>query len=525
MNHSRHQSIRAVQPLNLSQSLATLLKGIVTVSPREDCIVSSITQDSREVVKGSLFVALKGLSQHGLKYAEEVQKQGASAILWEADATENDLESYVANLVIPCLAVSNLRSHLGLIADRFYHSPSQSLNVIGITGTDGKTSVSHFLAQSLDDCAVIGTIGTGIPGKLQKATHTTPDVLSVHKTLAELKSQGIRSVAMEVSSHALDQGRVDQVDFDVAVLTNLSRDHLDYHKTVEAYAEAKAKLFDWSGLNKRVINLDDAFGQKLLKKGGDGYLYSITEPESSANRFKSDKRRLSAKITAKNARFSETGISATILLENPSAKKQKNEQGELNVKVLGRFNLSNLLATLATMLALGESLDTALQRINQVQTVEGRMQKVSDSDVLVVVDFAHTPNALETVLKALREHTRKQLICVFGCGGDRDAGKRPLMAAVAEAQADVVITTDDNPRTEDPEKIMQDIMAGFRQPQRVTVEHDRAAAIQIALQQAGKGDVVLIAGKGHEKVQITANGTIPFSDQEQASRVLQEMAA
>ena len=498
-------------PVNLS----ALLKGIVDVASEtqeKDCIVSSITQDSREAFDGCLFVALKGLHQHGLKFAEQVQEQGACAIIWESD--ENISSPDRLGLNIPCIEIANLRAHLGLIADRFYQSPSKSLNIIGITGTDGKTSVSHFLAQSMDDCAVIGTIGLGKLDNLQKATHTTPDVLSVHKTLAELKEQNIKTVAMEVSSHALDQERVANVQFDVAVLTNLSRDHLDYHKTLEAYAEAKAKLFSWSDLKDVVLNIDDAFGQKIAKKGGGGFTYSIADYDTNSP----------ASLIASNAEFTEKGIRAII--------HHADQQGELNTAVLGRFNLSNLLAALGTMLVLGVSLEDALARLNKVHTVEGRMEKISNgstgnanTNVLIVVDFAHTPNALKTVLKALREHTQQSLICVFGCGGDRDAGKRPLMAAVAEKFADKVIATDDNPRTENPQKIMADIVSGFKQAEKVTIEHDRAAAIQFAVKQAKTGDVVLIAGKGHEKVQILATGTIPFSDQEQANKVLQELAA
>lgn len=493
----------------LPLDLSVLLDGIVAMPQEKDCIVVSITQDSREAFRGSLFVALKGLQEHGLKYAMQVQEQGASAIIWEPDDGVTSPDGL--GLDIPCIEIKDLRSHLGIIAERFYQSPSQSLNMIGITGTDGKTSVSHFLAQAITDCAVIGTIGIGRLDSLQKATHTTPDVLSVHKTLAELKEQGVKTVAMEVSSHALAQGRVANVKFDVAVLTNLSRDHLDYHKTVEAYAEAKAKLFSWPSLKERVINRDDNFGQEIYKNEGGGLSYWIENTDNEYDESSSNS------LVASNAKFTEKGITATI--------NYGNQQGELNAAVLGRFNLSNLLATLGAMLALGMSLENALEQVKRVSTVEGRMEKVSDAEVLVVVDFAHTPNALENALKALREHTQQRLVCVFGCGGDRDAGKRPLMAKIAEENADVVIATDDNPRTEDPQYIMSDIMAGFKLPEKVTIEHDRATAIQYALQQADKGDVVLIAGKGHEKVQILSTGTIPFSDQEQAHKFLQELAA
>ncbi|PID33698.1 MAG: UDP-N-acetylmuramoyl-L-alanyl-D-glutamate--2,6-diaminopimelate ligase [Thiotrichales bacterium] len=482
--------------------LSVLLAGIVKVAPEMDCDVTSLTLDSREVEAGALFVALKGTQQHGLDYAEAVSKQGAVAVIWEADHSTESTQ-----LAIPQFEVENLRAHLGEIASRFFGAVTQTLNIIGITGTDGKTSVSHFIAQAMDNSAVIGTLGIGSLDKLRAATHTTPDVISVHKSLAELKAENIETVAMEVSSHALDQGRVAGVEFDVAVLTNISRDHLDYHKTLEAYVEAKEKLFNWKGLKAIVVNLDDNFGKKMASKWGGVIAYGIGELADVSAHY----------LMAVNAKFTHKGITADI--------HYAGEQSTLNVSVLGRFNLSNLLAALGAMLALGDSLKSAVEKLNQVETVAGRMEKVADSDVLAVVDYAHTPNALETVLKALREHTQNNLICVFGCGGDRDAGKRPLMARIAEDNADIVIVTDDNPRTENPEVIVKDIVAGFVRSSSFVVEHDRASAISRALTQAKPGDTVLIAGKGHEEIQILATGSIPFSDRDYAKKVLQELAA
>ncbi len=497
--------------------LSFLLNDLVDVSEREDVSLSAITLDSREVKNGTLFVALKGTVQHGLDYAEAAEKSGAIAIIWESDEHVS-----VADLSIPQFEIEDLRQQLGLIADRFYGSPSKKLNIVGITGTDGKTSVSHFMAQSIENCAVIGTIGLGRLDNLQQAKLTTPDVLTVHKNFAEMKQQGVSTVAMEVSSHALDQGRVADVSFDVAVLTNLSRDHLDYHKTLEAYAEAKEKLFSWPSLKAIVINFDDAFGQKIAKQRiGKKGLHKKAEKWGGVLSYgigsKQDYPQDS--LVAEQANFSNKGINAQIHYQG--------QVGELTANVLGRFNLSNLLAALGAMLALGESLEEALIQLSKVETVAGRMQKVTNSntDFLTVVDYAHTPNALQTVLKALREHTENKLICVFGCGGDRDSGKRPLMAAIAEEFSDVVIVTDDNPRSENPQEIMQDIVAGFKETKKVTIEHDRATAIKRALKKAKNGDAVLIAGKGHENVQILATGSVPFDDREQASKVLQELAA
>ena len=486
-------------------TLSSLLQNIVDVPM--DAPVSSMTQDSREVKEGCLFVALKGTQQHGMAYAKLAEEQGAVAIVFEAD---EDLEKVVTT--IPQFEITDLRDSLGLIADRFYSSPSQSLKMVGITGTDGKTSVSHFMAQAINNCAVIGTIGLGLLDDLKTATHTTPDVISVHKNLQAMKQQGIDTVAMEVSSHALDQGRVAGVSFDVAVLTNLSRDHLDYHKTVEAYGEAKEKLFHWSGLKAVVLNLDDEFGRKIAE--------NINQAQTVVGYGIGDAKNYPAgSLVAVDTKFTVNGICAVV--------EYGSQKGQLAVSVLGRFNLSNLLAALGAMLGLGVDFNDAVAQLNKVQTVAGRMEKIGNNSMLTVVDYAHTPNALESVLKALREHIENNanLICVFGCGGDRDAGKRPLMASVAEKFADVVIATDDNPRTESPKGIMQDIVAGFEEPEQVTIEHDRSTAIYKALKQAKSGDAVLIAGKGHENGQILATGTIPFSDREQVEQVLQELAA
>ncbi|MEE9310440.1 MAG: UDP-N-acetylmuramoyl-L-alanyl-D-glutamate--2,6-diaminopimelate ligase [Cocleimonas sp.] len=488
-------------------TLSQLLENISDVSASKDLSITSMTQDSREVTKGCLFVALKGTQQHGMDYAIRAEMLGAAAIIFE---TDEKLE--LPETEIPQFEIDDLREVLGVIADRFYSAPSQSLKMVGITGTDGKTSVSHFMAQAINNCAVIGTIGLGLLDNLQTATHTTPDVINVHKNLQAMKQQGIDTIAMEVSSHALDQGRVAGVNFDVAVLTNLSRDHLDYHKTVEAYGDAKEKLFHWSDLKAVVLNLDDEFGRKIAQKVNDtqtvvGYGIGNIEEYPAGS------------LVAVDTKFTVNGICAVV--------QYGSQKGQLAVSVLGRFNLSNLLAALGAMLGLGIKFNDAILQLNKVQTVAGRMEKVGSSSALTVVDYAHTPNALESVLKALREHIENDanLICVFGCGGDRDAGKRPLMAATAEQYADVVIVTDDNPRTESPEAIMKDIVVGFKNQQSIIIEHDRSTAIYKALKQAKSGDAVLVAGKGHENGQILAAGTIPFSDREQVKQVLQELAA
>jgi UDP-N-acetylmuramoyl-L-alanyl-D-glutamate--2,6-diaminopimelate ligase len=493
-------------------------------------VVQGITLDSRRVQQGMLFVALAGTQQHGLHYAKAAQDQGAVAILWEK--TEQAIE--MPELAIPSFGLPNLRQVLGRLASLFYGHPSQSLHMIGITGTDGKTSVSHFIAQALQTeqsdekpCAVIGTIGIGLPHQLQTATHTTPDVLRVHQVLAAQQQAGVGAVAMEVSSHALDQARVNAVAFNTAVFTNLTRDHLDYHKTLEAYAAAKAKLFYWSGLNAVVLNLDDAMGQRLyadlIDKSVQCIGYRIANEEIITPR--------KHELIATQAHFDHQGIHALVSMCDESGAVR---QQSLHAKILGRFNLSNLLATLGALLAKGLRFPSAIQRLSHLQTVTGRMQKIlldeqqnpqAGDYPLVVVDYAHTAGALASALQALQEHTEagKRLICVFGCGGDRDQGKRPLMAQAAEQYADVIIVTDDNPRSESPEAIFADIKTGFTPLATVTFEHDRALAINLAIQQAVVGDVVLIAGKGHETVQIVADQQIPFADEDYAKQALARM--
>ncbi|WP_245923045.1 UDP-N-acetylmuramoyl-L-alanyl-D-glutamate--2,6-diaminopimelate ligase [Leucothrix arctica] len=487
----------------MSCSLSYLLEGVSGVSSSVDeTQVTSMALDSRKVTVGCLFVALQGTQQHGLSYALKAQSLGAVAIIWEFNEFVE-----VPELTIPVIAIKDLPASLGGIAARLYDYPSQQLQIVGITGTDGKTSVSHFLAQAMNacggSCAVIGTLGIGNPNALEKATHTTPDVITVHESLQRLSKRGSRCVAMEVSSHALDQQRVAGVGFDVAVLTNLTRDHLDYHGTVEAYADAKAKLFLEHSPKSAVVNLNDAFGVKLAAElvGSETKVigYAIGQPSDFSE----------TTLVATGASYDHNGLSASIHWQG--------QQYSLRVGVLGDFNLSNLLAVTGALIALDYTAADAVAALEALHTVPGRIEKVTtdqSQDFLTVVDYAHTPGALSSVLGALRVHCSGKLICVFGCGGDRDKGKRPLMAEVAECLADVVIATDDNPRSEDPESIMADVIAGFKQPEKVFIEHDREAAIQLAVEQAQAGDVVLVAGKGHEQVQIINGTELPFDDRE-----------
>jgi len=495
-------------------TLAELLQGYNINLPPLAKKVAGLCLDSRHATPGAVFIALRGAREHGIDYALAAVAAGAIAVVYEPEGANS-----LPDVDVPCVALPDLAQHLGAIAARYYAQPSARLSVIGVTGTDGKTSVTHFIAAALQaagqQAAVLGTLGIGQPGQLRRATHTTPDAIRVQHALHDLLAQGQQAVAMEVSSHALHQGRVNAVDFDVAVLTNLTRDHLDYHGTVEAYAAAKQQLFHWPTLKHVVLNLDDEFGEKLAAELAEAAVQVIGYGVGAAKHYPV------GSVIATHAAFTSTGIRADV--STPMG------EGVLQAAVLGRFNLHNLLAALAVLLAQGFTLPVALHALQQVQTVPGRMERVMSPEVaaerLVVVDYAHTPGALEQALQALRMHTQGRLWCVFGCGGDRDTGKRALMAEVAEQLADQVIVTDDNPRTESPEAIFAAIRDGFRNSTTVRFEHSRSQAIQLAVRHAQAGDAILIAGKGHEAEQILADRIVPFDDREQAARVLQECMA
>ena len=405
----------------------------------------------------------------------------------------------------PLIPVKGLIGQLSEIAGRFYGEPSRLLDLVGVTGTNGKTSVTQLVAQALDllgqRCGLIGTLGTGFYGALESGRLTTPDPLAVQSTLNNLQKAGARAVAMEVSSHALEQGRVAALAFDIVVMTNLSRDHLDYHGSMEAYKAAKARLFDWPNLRCRVVNLDDDFGRELAVQAGESRVisYSLSDPEAT--------------LYCREATFDDDGVRAVLVTP----------QGEhmLRSRLLGRFNLSNMLAAVGTLLAMEHPLDEILKVTAKLEGPIGRMQRLGGGDKpLVVVDYAHTPDALEKVLQALRPHAKGQLACLFGCGGDRDRGKRPLMAEMAERLADRVIVTDDNPRTEDPLVIFEDIRPGFADPDAVTFISGRGDAIARAIADATVDDVIVLAGKGHEDYQEINGQRHDFSDLVEAEKAL-----
>ncbi|MEW9679802.1 UDP-N-acetylmuramoyl-L-alanyl-D-glutamate--2,6-diaminopimelate ligase [Pseudomonas sp. TE50-2] len=465
-----------------------------------DPLIRELTLDSRAVRPGDLFLAVPGAKVDGRTHIADALARGAAAVAYEEQGA-----SVLPLTDAPLIPVKGLIGQLSQIAGRFYGEPSRQLDLVGVTGTNGKTSVTQLLGQALDAlgrrCGLIGTLGTGFYGELQSGRLTTPDPIAVQSTLNDLKKGGAKAVAMEVSSHALEQGRVAALDFDIAVMTNLSRDHLDYHGSMEAYEAAKAKLFAWPSLRARVVNLDDDFGRRLADAPATSRLISYSLQDSAATLF------------CKEAVFNDDGVRAVIVTP----------QGEhvLRSRLLGRFNLSNMLAAVATLMALDYPLDEILKVTPQLHGPVGRMQRLGGGDKpLVVVDYAHTPDALEKVLEALRPHAHGKLLCLFGCGGDRDAGKRPLMAAVAERLADRVLVTDDNPRTEDPQRIFDDIRPGFAQPDSVEFVAGRGLAIAHLVATAAAEDVIVLAGKGHEDYQEINGERHDFSDLVEAEKAL-----
>lgn len=461
---------------------------------------AALTADSRKVHPGDIFLALPGQVHDGRDHIPAAIQAGAAAIVWVPKGYVWPAEASIAHFPLP-----ESLDAAATLAALWWGEPSAALWMIGITGTNGKTSCSHWLASALDGLgrktATIGTLGNGFTGALEGSSHTTPDAVSLQGLLASYRDQGAAGVAMEVSSHALDQGRVAGVAFDVAVLTNLSRDHLDYHGDMAAYAHAKARLFDWPGLKAAVLNRDDEFGQRLLQdlRGGPARTLSYGIETGDIHCIRLD--------------LSAAGLSMRVATPWGT--------GELAAAPIGRFNAANLLACLGTLLASDVSLDAALEALSRVSPVDGRMQRLGGAGLPdVIVDFAHTPDALDKTLATLRDLTKGRLICVFGCGGGRDKGKRVLMGSIAARLADRCIVTSDNPRNEEPADIVADILEGMPPGQHIQL--DRAEAIRQAIAEARPGDVVLIAGKGHEDYQEIKGVRRPFSDLVEATRALKE---
>jgi UDP-N-acetylmuramoyl-L-alanyl-D-glutamate--2,6-diaminopimelate ligase len=486
--------------------LAWLLAGLVS-APR--LAVRDLRLDSRAVRPGDAFVAVAGRATHGLDHVADAAARGAVAVLW--DPTDGRTPPVLPEGVA-AVSVPGLRPELGDLADRFYGEPSLDVAVTGITGTNGKTTSAWLLAQGLGaDGAYLGTLGAGRPPAVAPATHTTPDVVSVHRTLRALARAGARTVAMEVSSHALDQERVAGVRIPVTAFTNLTRDHLDYHGSMEAYGAAKRRLFAHPGVEHAVINIDDPFGRELAGTLADGI--TLTRVQSRGRPPERGRFVAATGIASSAAGLEIAGLTH----EGPFT---------LRSALVGAFNVDNLLLVLGLLLAARVPLVRALEGLAAAAPPPGRMEafRVGADGPLIVVDYAHTPDALSKALEALRGHVRGQLWCVFGCGGERDPGKRPLMAAAAEALADQIVLTDDNPRGEDPARIVAMLQAGLTGRVPARVERDRARAIELAVAGARAGDAVLVAGKGHEDYQIYGAETRHFSDRELAATLARRAA-
>lgn len=486
-------------------------------------VVSGLTLDTRQLNPGDVFIALSGSRVDGRNYIAAAIERGAVAVLVEADKDWQGID-WLGQ--VPVVAVASLAQQVSTIAGRFYGDPSAHFRLVGVTGTNGKTTCSLLLGQLCallqERAGVVGTIGFGVLDTTALAPFnqqlnaltttglTTPDAVSLQRILAQLRDHSVAAVAIEVSSHSLQQSRVAGLHFDTAIFTNLTQDHLDYHGDLASYGKAKQQLLEMSGLRYAIVNADDTWAKSLLDKTPShvrAYSYSLQDAEGD--------------VFAKDITFSSAGASLTLVTPWGT--------GELRTHLMGAFNLGNLLAVITAACIGGAALADVLLAVPQLQPAPGRMQAVvleqSQQDINVIVDYAHTPDALENTLNAIREHNPGRIWTIFGCGGDRDKTKRPLMGRIAERLSDYVIVTNDNPRTEDPSAIAADILRGMHNTHGCLVIAERAQAIDLAVQQAKSGDIVLIAGKGHEDYQIFATQTLPFSDVKQARLALQRRIA
>ena len=493
--------------LNTQATLAELMDGFADAP---DLVIDGITLDSREVDKGFLFLACKGATNHGLDFCEQVVAAGALAIAFDSSTAKRLPD----NIEIPLIPVANLAAQVGEIANRFFAFPSQQMKVAAVTGTNGKSTVAWLLAQCLDiigkPCAYVGTLGYGVGEITNDDDMTSPDVVELHQRLEGFVAAGVKYAAIEVSSHALDQGRVDGVQFDTTLFTNLSRDHLDYHGDMHAYGEAKAKLFIDHPATRRIINLDSEFGTQLASRCREDVITVSTNFDRVAN----GRPYVFVRSVVSNVNGSELAFQSAW------------GEGRFDLPLVGDFNVANALLVLAYLLSADVELERACDALSQVSAPPGRMQRViADNGPAVYIDYAHTPGAIEVALRALRAHTRGRLYCVFGCGGDRDAGKRPLMGRAAERLADMVVITNDNPRSERPGDIIAEILTGLASAGNATVIEDRATAIAWAIADAGENDAVLIAGKGHENYQLIGDRRLDFSDYGAATGNLAALAA
>ena len=471
---------------------AVLLNDITPSQQENNPLVTGFCLDSRQIKEGELFVALPGYVADGRDYLADAQSAGAAAAVVEA----SDGWIVPERIDMPIVAIKGLQQELGLMASRFYDKPSAKMAVTGVTGTNGKTTVASLYAQVLnalgDRAAVMGTLGCRYGDMTVDTGMTTPEATTLQALMSQCVTLGAANFVMEVSSHGLVLGRVNEVEFDTAVFTNLSRDHLDFHSDMDSYCAAKRRLFDFPALKCAVINLDDAYGKVLLNDISLEHIISYSLADNSAD------------VYCQNIHYGDDAIRAKIF--TPWGN------GNLTVPLLGDFNLSNTLAVIAGVCNGGADLAAVLLALENVEPVPGRLQKIDAKDLLVVVDYAHTPDALAKASAALSNHYQGSLWVVVGCGGDRDVGKRPMMGQIAGQVSDCLVVTSDNPRTEPPENIINDILTGVESGKPTYIEADRELAIGFAIANAGAGDCVLIAGKGHETFQYVGVDKLPFDD-------------
>jgi len=479
--------------------LAELLAGLPVHGTVPPVTVAGLGLDSRRIDAGDAFVALPGQRAHGLEFAADALARGACAVLHEAT------DSPPAALAGRSVGIEGLEGRLPELARRIWDDPAAALDLVAVTGTNGKSSVAWLLAQALDG-ALIGTLGIGRPGALTPASHTTPDLPGMYRALAGLRDAGVGCVALEASSHALDQRRLAGLAFSAAVFTMLGRDHLDYHGSLEAYGEAKARLFTDYPAGRHWINIDDLFGRRLLDRARADRVIGYRLDGACPAGLRGHLRRADLDGLELDVGFGDTTLTVTSSL-------------------IGAVNARNLLVVAGELLARGHDVEAVVARIAALEPVPGRMNRVDGpAGRRAVIDYAHTPDALENALLALRALTPGRLICVFGCGGERDRGKRPRMGRIAEALADRVFITNDNPRSEQPRAIVRDIQAGMERPERARVVIERGEAIALAVTQSGAGDCVLVAGKGHETTQDLGDRVIEFCDEQAVRSALGEAA-
>ncbi|KGY13678.1 UDP-N-acetylmuramoylalanyl-D-glutamate--2,6-diaminopimelate ligase [Vibrio tubiashii] len=489
-------------------TLAVLLSPWLDISDRVEAnlVVQNLELDSRKVTTGTTFVAVKGHAVDGRRFIASAVEQGANAVI--AEACESHSHGKVELLgTVPVIYLDGLGLHLSQLALRLY--PLEDNKLIAVTGTNGKTTITQLIAQWLElverKAAVMGTTGNGFLDALQVAKNTTGSAIEIAQTLHALENQGADYTALEVSSHGLVQGRVKALQFEVGAFTNLSRDHLDYHGTMEEYAEAKFSLFEQHNCKQAVINIDDPVGADWFERLDSAIAVTLKPSEHTQA------------VWAKKVSYSESGIELSF--------GGAFGCGSFSVPLIGEFNANNVLLAMTTLLSVGIDKQQLLDTASSLKPVIGRMELFASPDkAKIVVDYAHTPDALEKALQALRVHCTGKLWAIFGCGGDRDKGKRPMMASIGERLADYAILTDDNPRSESPQAIVRDMLAGMENPQTAIVEHNRFDALKYALDNSQPDDIILLAGKGHEDYQVMANETIHYSDRESAMLLLEKSA-